>query len=555
MYNRLIIILFICFYSQYSYSQNRETINKKTVKSSNWESVEALFNYCNENDVDLIIDKDIYIKNRIYCKVNILCIAKVIIHSNHKDAGIDFVRNKSGEKINYHKNISKVKKLPFLKKNHAYFLNSSEILLNRKNNSPYYKNEFLLEKEENIGNSLYEYDINKTNIIEYQLSNPKKIQNLNVVIIGNQKENENNIAYIRNYRDNIIFSNLKIKNNTTSNLSVAFENLINYNTILESPIIDGFKKEGSGYGVANYSSKKFTINNGEITNCRHSYTGRNTIDVTIKNGFFSDGIDDHWTDNFLVDGVTINAPEGAAAFQFSGNNIKINKPKVLGKARIFLGVREDTPYLGGKVEIIEPKFTTTINSDIYIFSFTTPNTNFKNHHYPTIKLPDTLEIISPVINTNASKIFLVYQSEIVKNYTTFNNIIFKGNIFVNSENKNSEMFGLLTVKNSNFQQNKTSVFVDAFNIKSLGNTTLIYCTETDETDKYFSNITIKNTFGWHNLRLSSNSVGSMRIEKSYFFNLILDKILQKNKKQLYYFEEFGIKNMSEIREQLNIIKI
>lgn len=537
--------LFLFHRGETSYEYNAN----QTTKSSQWKNVDDMFLYCNTNNVDLIIDKDIYITKRIKCKVNIFSKAKIIIDTQFKNAGIDFVRGEEGKKINYDKKIEKSQRLSFVKDEHVYFINSSQILANRKDNAPYLKNEFLLKDSSASSVTSYDYD-KSVSITEFKLSEGKVAENLNVIIVGNKMYNDNGPAFIRNYRDNMKFLSLHIKNDTKFKLSVGFENVTNYNTLMENPIIDGFYKEGSGYGIANYSSRGFKIMGGRITNCHHAYTGRNTFDVTIKNGYFSDGIDDHWTDNFLVDGVTISVPEGGAAFQFAGNNIKINKPTVLGKARILLGIREDTPFLGGKVQIIEPVFTTELSSDIYLVSGTTPNANFENSQKQEIKMPDILEIVSPKIKSDALKIFIVYQPEIKKTFVSYSYINLKGDVIIDSNNKNVEVFGVLSIKNSTFQLNNVNVNVDSFNLKKNGtiNSTLIYCIQNDRTNKLASNITISNTKGWDNIKISEKSVENLKITNSFFKKLLLDGSPTIGTNRSYHFDENVFGNYNEIKK-------
>ncbi|ALR31075.1 hypothetical protein ATE47_11305 [Chryseobacterium sp. IHB B 17019] len=519
----------------------------QVTRSSQWKNVDEMFLYCNANNIDLIIDKDIYINKRIKCKVNVLGEARIIIDTKFKDAGIDFVRDDEGRKINYNKKIEKFQKLSFVKDKHVYFINSSQILTNRKDNAPYLKNEFLLQSQDVSNLTSYAYEGN-INIIEFKLSDERIAKNLNVVIVGDEMSNDDGLAFIRNYRDNMKFLFLQIRNQTKFKLSVGFENATNYNTVMENPVINGFYKAGSGYGIANYSSREFRITGGRITNCRHAYTGRNTFNVTIKNGYFSDGIDDHWTDNFVADAVTISAAEGGAAFQFAGNNITINKPIVVGTARILLGIREDTPFLGGKVKIIEPSFTSELSSDIYIFAGTTPNANFENSPEQEIKMPDILEISSPKIKSNASKIFIIYQPEIRKKFISYPEIRLTGTIIIDT-NKNPDVFGVLTIKNSIFQLNKMNINVDSFNLKKVGamNATLIYCVESDGNNKLASNVLINNTRGWDNIKIVGKSVENLKITNSFFPKLLLEKNSLNDMKSSFDKTAFG--NYDEISKK------
>ncbi|WP_131707533.1 hypothetical protein [Chryseobacterium angstadtii] len=398
----------------------------------------SYFNYTNANNLFWTIPNKfkIIVKQSFEIKTSGRCDGRFILGNQNKDVFIKIARENEGEVVDISSwNTNNMKRgsldVGFINEGFANLhFDSKEILIERDGapNDPYTKREFVRSNDGKLTTPLVcEYtDKAKLTVTKYILEDSITIDNLSIETDVNLNVESH---YLWISRDNVTLNNPRIINKTNNVGLVALEIKVGADIIINSPFIEGFKKDGVGYGIANYESIGVVINDGNVIQCRHGYTGRNSVDVTINRGVWEDGIDDHWTDRFTANNTIVKTGKSAAAFQFAGNDVTLNSPVVHGSARIFFGIRLDTPSLGGIVNINNPVFTAndvdgTVNKkDIYLFSYTTPWGKSDLPEYTAqLTLPESLNIINPIINTDADIVRGFFLGVLNRKYVNIKNL-------------------------------------------------------------------------------------------------------------------------------------
>jgi len=111
---------------------------------------------------------------------------------------------------------------------------------------------------------------------------------------------------------------------------------------IKSPVISG-STSGLGYGVLGLKTGSILIENPNITNCRHGYSGRHDKNVTITGaGWIANDVDSHYGYNMnICNGVTI-----VGDVSFAGRDVRVcginHVPENYG-----IEARPDTPEIKG----------------------------------------------------------------------------------------------------------------------------------------------------------------------------------------------------------------
>jgi hypothetical protein len=478
-------------------------------------AVKAYFKYINDNKLFWVIPGGfkIIVKESFDIKTSGRCEGTFLLNKEISDVTINISRDFSGETVDITTWNNEIKRgsldVNFINNGIANLhFSSTEVLIERIGlpMDPYLKTEFVRTNNGKLTTPLVCHYKNKSTltVTKFSVEEPIIIDNLTIEAIGNVNE----VKYLLVSRDNITLNNLKIINKTGQDGYVALELDKCADIVINSPFIIGFKKDGVGYGIANYESIGVVINDGNVINCRHGYTGRNSVDVTINRGVWEDGIDDHWTDRFVANSPRIKTATGGAAFQFAGNDITLNSPIANGYARIFFGIRLDTPSLGGIININNPVFTTMGVNDIYLFSYTTPTglgnpdelPNYTN--MPT--LPQSLNIVNPVINTDADIVCCFYQGVFSKPYTTLGKL--KINDTIVNANSTTLYTAALFIKDGVYQQGHTEIEITGRLTTNAESTVNAYITSRYPDSNKRARVTINNCFGYKNVRFSGMSL-------------------------------------------------
>lgn len=381
------------------------------------------------------------------------------------------------------------------------YLSSTEIQIERigSGGAPYRKQEFIRcmpsGSFSTAAVNTYNSFANLT-VTSYEPSRPIRIDGLAVRLVGALGGTDANRGFIVVNRDSVTLNAPEVINTNTANpRPVAIENGYCADTVINSPKVRGFSFEGLGYGILNASSIGLTVNQADLQDCRHGYTGVFTVDVTLNGGNYGRVIDDHWTDRFVANNPKVYALPGSSAFEFAGADVTLNTPVVSGGRSLF-GIRNDTPSLGGKVIIREPIISTRGESGYYfLFGFTSPNgvapPGFTYTNRP--RLPDLVEISSPSIDSDTADTYGAFLGNVELPHTSWGTICLKGSW----KTTGSALSGVFAYKNSTYQLDRATL-IDISGV-DCGVNNLLYIAAIDAaTTRAFS------------VRLGQGAAGNMR---------------------------------------------
>lgn len=498
--------------------------------------VKSYFEYVNLNNLFWVIPGrfKILINESFDIKTSGRCDGKFLLQKGNDDVTINIVRSHTGENVDISNwDINKAVRgsldVGFVNDGIANLLfDSNEILIERIGAGPYYKKEFVRTNEGKLTTPLVCSYTDKTQltVTKFHIEEPIIIDNLIIEVQGSLV---NGSKYLLIKRDNVTLNNPKIINETNNTGSVAMEIDKCADVIINSPFIKGFTNAGNGYGIANYESIGVTINEGNVIDCRHGYTGRNSVDVTINRGVWEDGIDDHWTDRFTANHPIIKTDLGGAGFQFAGNDITLNSPIVNGAARIFFGIRMDTPSLGGIINIHNPVFNSSEIDDVYLFAYTTPGGKENPSELPNYTnkptLPKSLNIINPVINTRAKEIYCFYLGVFSHSYTNLERLkITDPVVNVVDPSPTTAYISALFIKDSIYQEvYQTEIEITGRLMTNVANTLSAYITSRYK-DEYNGRIdlVLNNSFGYKTVRFSGDNVKNVIMHGGEINNFDID---------------------------------
>lgn len=390
------------------------------------------------------------------------------------------------------------------------YLSSTEIQIERigSGGAPYLKQEFIrcMPSGSFSTPAVNTYNsFSNLTVTAHEPSAPIRIDGLSVRLVGALGGIEVSRGFIVVNRDSVTLNSPQVINtNTAQPRPVAIENGYCADTVINSPKVRGFSFEGLGYGILNASSIGLTVNQADLQDCRHGYTGVFTVDVTLNGGNFGRVIDDHWTDRFVANSPKVYALPGSSSFTFAGNDVTINDPVISGGRNLF-GIRNDTPHMGGKVIIRNPIIATRGESGYYyLFGFASPNgevdPGFAFTNQP--KLPDLVEISNPSIDSDTAEVYGAYLGMLYFPHTAWGTIRLKGSW----KTTGSNLTGVFAYKDATHQRDRTPL-IDISGV-DCGTGNLLYITALDAvTTRAFSVQLGQGAAG--NLRYSGASVGQL----------------------------------------------
>ncbi|WP_131327827.1 hypothetical protein [Chryseobacterium vrystaatense] len=491
----------------------------------------SYFNYVNANNMFWVIPDGfkVVVQQPFEIKASGRCDGKFILRNENGDVSITIARRFAGEIISTASwNQEILRGSLDVGFNNTGFANlhfdSKEILIEREGvpNGPYMKTEFVRSNDGKLTTPLVctYTKMEKLTVTKYVLEDPITIENLSIETGG--KLNKERYLFVN--RDNVTLNNPRIINTLNNVGLVGLEIKQCADIIINSPFIIGFRKDGVGYGIANYESIGVVINDGNVMDCRHGYTGRNSVDVTINRGVWEDGIDDHWTDRFTANDTIIKTEPDAAAFQFAGNDVTLNSPIVNGSARIFFGIRADTPNLGGIVNINNPVFNTYSIADIFMFALTSTGGIATPPAFSTPPtLPERINIMKPIINTDAIDISCYNLGAINAKYNNVKHLKITDTI-LNAKPESSYVAALI-LKDSIYQENHNiTVEIEGTLTTNVGNATSAYVHSRDNNDyNNRAEVILNNCFGYNRLRFNGMGVKNLIAQGGEMSNFDNDK--------------------------------
>lgn len=409
------------------------------------------------------------------------------------------------------------------------FIASTEILMERFGEggpyTPYFKQEFIrcpLFNGSFSTAAVRNYiDLSKMIVTAHTPSKPIEVSGLGVLLTGASGGVESNRGSIVVMRDNAVINQPYIHNeNPGQPKPIALEVSYCADVTINQPDILGFNYPGLGYGILSGTAIGLTINGGSVQDCRHAYTDAFTVDTIINGGSWSYVIDSHWCDRFTANDVNVSALPGSSAFSMCGDDITLNRPKQSG-GRNLLGIRTDTPQMGGQIKIIAPEINSFgVGSDsFYIFGFTSPGGTgpIGGVYTQRPRLPDLVEISDVKFTSDAEILYGARLGTLQAAHTAWGVVKLSGVWTMSGQTT----IGIYAEKNSNFQQDRAPLLINDAYMDCGSNGTAIYVSAADGVTTRAMNVRLSNLVRG-SLRYSGHGVNVLKASKSSILSIVDD---------------------------------
>lgn len=404
------------------------------------------------------------------------------------------------------------------------FISSTEVLIERigSGGAPYLKQEFIrcplpggifstaIVRNYNFNTSL--------TVTAHTPSKPISIKTLSVLLTGASGGVESNRGTIVVTRDNVVLEQPSVINaDPAQPRPVAIEVSYCADVTLNQPHVRGFNYNGLGYGIINGTTIGLTVNQPVLEDCRHAYTGAFTVDVVLNGGTYSRIIDDHWTDRFTANDCKVYAQQGASAFEFAGDDVTINNPQQFG-GRSCLGIRVDTPSLGGKVIIKNPRIQTRGEvGAFHLFGFSSPGgpgpIGFGYTNKP--RLPDLVVIEDARIDSDTAVVYGAYLGSLLAPHTTWGEICLRGEWSFTG----STVVGIFAEKNANYQQDRRTMLVNEARMNCGPSGSALYVVALDANASNSMDARVENVL-LGKLQFTGNGVNFLRVLNSTITDIV-----------------------------------
>jgi hypothetical protein len=336
------------------------------------------------------------------------------------------------------------------------FVISTEIVSNRNGYvTPYYKQEFIrCDQSGNMTsapvNTYVSYGT--VTVTAHTPSVPIQIDRFRVLRSGAGPVGARGSIVV--FRDNVTMNQAEVRNETPSTpLDFAIEVGYCADVTFNRPVVYGCQSAGLGYGIIATATIGLTINDATMVSCRRGMSGAYNVDLTIHSGNWQDGIDDHWGNRMTINDANIYCISNGSAVSYAGYDISINNVATFG-GRNLLGIRIDTPSLGGVVSIKNSKVQSAdASTSYYLFGFTSDNGTGAISPAFTVKpfLPDVVVIEDAQLNVAVAYATIARLGTLAAPHTNWGSVVVRGNII-----SNVMVFGILADKNSTYQEDRTA---------------------------------------------------------------------------------------------------
>lgn len=360
-------------------------------------------------------------------------------------------------------------------------------------------------------------DRTKLTVTGFVPSDPITVETLTVVLTGLSGSVEANRASIVVSRDNVDLISPMVHNLQPSGpRPVAYEVSYCADVRVRRPRCRGFNYAGLGYGILAGTTIGLVVEDALLEDCRHGFTGAYNVDALLERGTYSRVVDEHWGDRMVCNFVKVYAVPGSSAFEYAGNDIALHGCIAVG-GRSLLGIRVDTPSLGGRVVIEDPVISTEGESGFYyVFGFSSPqgvlDPGFTYTNRP--RLPDSVDISGVQIRTSTPTVYGVFLGMLYFPHTAWGKIriagtwALSGNVFI----------GAFAYKDSRYQlDRRPEIIVDGpFDFGTAG--TAIYLSALDTVPDRAFDVTVLNMqrgslrysgYSCNNINVSGSGVGSI----------------------------------------------
>lgn len=338
------------------------------------------------------------------------------------------------------------------------FLSSTEHLCDRLNVSEQYylKREFIRVDES--GNTTTPLvctysDTDALTVTAFEPSAPIEVNGLKIRVTGSGTE-PSLIPRLAVFRDNVTFNG----GGLTADSGLRHGPIVYQ---CADVVFNGFEIGGvtvdPGYAIQLADTIGLQFNKCHMINSVRAIAGRHNTDVHVNGGEYS-VIDDHWGDRYLIEGgAVLYAPPGSLGVSFAGNDITIRDITVVGGS-IIMGIRTDTPNIGGKVLLSNIKWQTYGASlFVWCFGFTSPNGRDTDGR--TFEIPPNLSadvIIEDIQVETDIPVYFAYLGQI----TGTPNAPFKSVTVRGECRANTQLFGIYAVKNNAWQTDISHLLVN-----------------------------------------------------------------------------------------------
>jgi len=404
--------------------------------------------------------------------------------------------------------------------NKYLFIESTEVVIDRIGYaSPYYKQEFIrCDNQGNMTTSLVNTYTSYTNVTvtAHTPSEPVQIDGLKVLRTGAGPVGFRGSIVVN--RDNVILNQPEVRNETPS-VPLAFAIEIGYcaDVTLNRPFTNGLQYVGLGYGIIATTTIGLTVNDATMIDCRHGCSGAYNVDWTINGGNWHYGIDDHWGNRMVVNDAKVFAPIDGSAVGYAGYDIAITNINTFG-GRNLLGIRIDTPALGGIISIKNSKVQSSDgSSSYYLFGFSSDNGTGPIPGALTVKpwLPDLVVIEDAQVQVGVATISIARLGLLEAPHTNWGSVIVRGDIV-----STSNITPIFAIKNSTYSEDRTATLTVDGPIDCKDGS-VIYATATDGVATRGYNCRVEGIKSG-SIRYSGYSVNTMRIADSSLANIVND---------------------------------
>lgn len=388
-------------------------------------------------------------------------------------------------------------------------LQSTEILIRRDGgaSAPYYKQEVVRCRQANGSVStplVCTYtDLANVTAKGHVPSPPITIDGLTIRRTGGAPAVPTGNPTLEIERDSVTINGLDVApTDPTVPLSIVVNTRYCADVTFNRPSIRGADDEvnGVGYGLLFSTTIGCVVNDPDLQDCRESIAGRHNVDLQV-NGGTTNQIDDHWGDRMSVRKTVIKAKLGTSAITYAGNDILIDDVSVIG-GRSVLGLRADTPHLGGRVVIRNPNIYSRgeLGGTYYLFSMTAPDGPSAPGTPYTVKprLPDLLQLDGGVVDVDIATAYLAYLGVISAAHTNWGRVAVTG---VWDLRVTGNVVGVFLLKTATHQEDRaTEIVIDGQGL-DFGAANALFAIALDASETRAATAKVNNLSGG-NLRFS-----------------------------------------------------
>lgn len=393
-------------------------------------------------------------------------------------------------------------------------LTSAEILIERAGTDPPYLKQETVRIQHNSGKLstplVCSYlDRSKLIATAHAPSVPILITGLAIGRNGPGPVSMNDLPSLEIERDHVTINDLSIGTlGSTPPLSIVVNTRFCTDVTFNRPIIRGAADEthGLGYGLLFSTTIGCCVNNPDIHECRESIAGRHNVDLMISGGTTTQ-IDDHWGDRFIVRGTVIRPKMGNTAVTYAGNDILLDGIRADG-GRGVLGIRADTPHLGGEVILknISAYSRDETGGAYYLVAFTAPDGPKVDSEYARLpSLPDLISMEGGTLDVDIATAYLAYLGLVPAPHVNWGRIRIVGDWSIKAT---GNVVGVFLVKDASHQRSRATDIAISGGGLNFGIANAVFVVARDASQTRAANVTITDLEGG-NLRFSPFGVVSL----------------------------------------------